>query len=471
MRQTSVLTRKRRKKLEKFRSTNNVGKDSEEIRELQEKKSSVESAIRRLREQSLPKNLEHGTESELIKRAVSVEDLSGSKPLQASRKSVTKILGLFKKYEDQENKRKDKVVKKSKTKESGKATKCSEKESDKTTESVIVCNNDDNKVNLKDSNSNAKAEASSNYSSQSEKLDKKERPRSLLFDKVKHFQTAYNGARSDTVLNTSKDKEPKAKSKLPVNSFRRSLNLDNLTEPAKFYETPSKSNASENSESKLDRRNLKLDLSTIPNRDELLVVIEPAAGTSREKARESNKDQNLHPFTSHSEKSNLLSPGDDYLSCDSWSVCSDNHHTNDLHSPVSPNGHIYSGDENESVIDRIRRKSFYTRFNEKKKPRRPSASRSYRNIDLDYKAPTDYSSLDRRTYDYRTPHRSSYTSSIPEPGKDYKSNIRSSSLLNDYVNVPNRYQTYNSKIGRPASSLYAPRIILWMICFRLLNTE
>ncbi|XP_018577044.1 uncharacterized protein LOC108915487 [Anoplophora glabripennis] len=429
------------KKLEKFRSTNNAtNKNPEEIKALQEKKSSVESAIKRLREQSLPRNLEPCTESGLIKRAVSVEDISsGSKPLQASRKSVTKILGLFKKYEEQDNKQKEKVLKKSKNKENGK-NKSNEKEGDKTNETVILNNDDVKKVNSKETNSSAKIEAPQTDS-------EKERPRSLLLDKVKHFQNVYNGAKSDTVLNNEKDKESKVKSKLPVNSFRRSLNLDNLPEPPKFSKNSSKGNVSDNNpEQRPDRKSLKLDFSEIPCNTKPLVVIDTVDTE--------NKAENRNSLTTD-ESSTMLSPGEDYLSCDSWSVCSDFHHTNDLTSPVSPNGHVYSGDENESVIDRIRRKSFYTRFNEKKRPRRPSATHNYKDLDLSYRSPTDYCSLDRRTYDYRSPRRSSYTSSIPEPaGKDYKYS-RSSSLLNDYVNVPNRYQTYSSKIGRPASCIYS----------------
>ncbi|KAJ8912911.1 hypothetical protein NQ315_017241, partial [Exocentrus adspersus] len=430
------------KKLEKFRSASSSNnKNSEEIKALQEKKSTVESAIRRLREQSLPRNLEHCTESGLIKRAVSVEELStGSKPLQTSRKSVSKILGLFKKYEEQENKQKEKSVKKNKCKESGKI-RPKEKESDKHTEAVIK-NNDEIKKDFNEINSSIAVDVSEIDSSQSEKVDK-ERPRSLLFDKAKHFQSVYNGAKSDTVLNS--EKESKVKSKLPVNSFRRSLNLDNLPEQSKFCKNPSKINIDTDTEQRPDKKNLKLDFSQSPCKSKPLVVIDTADTV--------NKSENRNSLTTTDESSTMLSPGDDYLSCDSWSVCSDFHHTNDLTSPISPNGHIYSGDENESVIDRIRRKSFYTRFNEKKKPRR--SVHNYKDLDLSYRSPNDYCSLDRRNYNYRSPsiHRSSYATSIPEPNKDYKYGRNSS--LNDYVNVPNRYQTYGSKIGRPASCIYS----------------
>lgn len=395
--QKNKLLQSIEKKLEKFRSSS--PKDSKVA---QEKKSSVESAIKQLREQSLPRNMEHCTESGLIKRAVSVEDMSGAKPLQASRKSVTKILGLFKKYEEQENKRK--VVKKPKSKE--------KKGDTKQDESV---------------SNNPATDATEEPPNESSQSEKKERPRSLLFDKVKQFQNTYNGAKSDTVLDSVK--ETKSKSKLPVNSYRRSLNLDSMAEPPKFYKNPSKTNEEE-SEKKVERRNLKLDLNK---------TVEP----------------NRNSATTD-DSSTVLSPSDDYLSCDSWSVCSDLHRANDLQSPLSPNGHIYSGDENESVIDRIRRKSFYTRFNEKKCTRRPTIS--YKDLDLGYKSPAS-SSLDYRSLDrYRNPlsKRGSYApSSTQEPSNSYRSYGRSASVMNDYVNVPNRYQTYSSKIGRPASSIYS----------------
>ncbi|XP_060529712.1 uncharacterized protein LOC132704063 isoform X2 [Cylas formicarius] len=385
------------KKLEKFRSSNIAAtKDPDEAKALLDKKSMVESAISRLREQSLPRNLEPCTESGLIKRAVSVEDLPGSKPLQTSKKSVTKILGLFKKYEEQD-KKKEKPEKKSKQAKN--------------------VQSDNNGLNG---------------------AEKRERPRSLLLDKMKHFQSAaYNGAKSDSVLDASSDTQ-KTKSKLPVNSFRRSLNLENVSEPVV----------------KSDRQNLMLDLK------KSATTTEPVAGTSNE---------NRNSLTTTDDSSTLLSPTDGYMSCDSWSACSDFHHLNDLHSPTSHNGHApYSGDEGESVIDRIRRKSFYTRFNERKRPTRKPSLQNYKDLDLyrpDYGhkhgyGKSDYSSLDG--YKSPVPKRSSFSSFIPEPSvvniipsgtsREYKPYGRSASVLNDYVNVPGSYQTFSSRIGRPSST-------------------
>lgn len=73
--------------------------------------------------------------------------------------------------------------------------------------------------------------------------------------------------------------------------------------------------------------------------------------------------------------SEMFSP-EEPESFDSWSICSAdlNHNRSDLHSPQlhSPTSPSYSlfmrGDSSESIIDRIRRRSFYSRFNDRKRP-------------------------------------------------------------------------------------------------------
>lgn len=74
--------------------------------------------------------------------------------------------------------------------------------------------------------------------------------------------------------------------------------------------------------------------------------------------------------------SEIFSP-EEPESFDSWSICSAdlNHNRGDLHSPMlysptSPTSYslFTRGDSSESVIDRIRRRSFYSRFNDRKRP-------------------------------------------------------------------------------------------------------
>ncbi|XP_076643089.1 nuak family kinase 1 isoform X2 [Halictus rubicundus] len=69
-----------------------------------------------------------------------------------------------------------------------------------------------------------------------------------------------------------------------------------------------------------------------------------------------------------------FSPVDEPESFDSWSVSSTelNHARQDLRSPTSPSHSLYSrvsdSSAAESVIDRIRRRSFYSRFNDRRRP-------------------------------------------------------------------------------------------------------
>ena len=66
-----------------------------------------------------------------------------------------------------------------------------------------------------------------------------------------------------------------------------------------------------------------------------------------------------------------FSPVDEPNSFDSWSVSSAelNHARPDLHSPTSPSHALFvRSDNSDSVIDRIRRRSFYSRFNDRRRP-------------------------------------------------------------------------------------------------------
>jgi hypothetical protein len=87
--------------------------------------------------------------------------------------------------------------------------------------------------------------------------------------------------------------------------------------------------------------------------------------------------------------SSVLSPADESESYDSWSVCSDFEIHEFASSPVPPPG----DDAEESVGDRIRRKSFYSRFNDiKKKHKKPSLS-SFGSLSFSYRDPSSVSFL------------------------------------------------------------------------------
>lgn len=428
------------RKFEKLRSFSNSPNSvsSEDARSREEKKSLVEDTIKRLREQSLPRNIEPCiTESAFLKRAVSVEDLttSDSKQLQASRKSVTKILNLFKKYEEKNDKKNDKTIKtkKSSKEDSSKKVKDDTKKTSKNkngqlerkTEKVenisygaaaVITNNvEKSDINVKKLIPKNDDEVEPRL--KIEEAKRVERPRSLLLDPTKRCQPTYNGAKSDTNITAEKDGRRRV-SKLPVTSYRRSLNLENTQfEPSAFYrtlESVANNNAHENSNS----NHLMLNLHSP----------EQIPSTS-------GCDTNRNSLVLTDDSSVYLSPCDDNdnMSYDSWSVCSD-YHTQDLTSPLSPCNNFYSADENESVSDRIRRKSFYTRFNEKKRPRKNTFS-SYRDLDL-------YKEMNNRKYG--EPYKKEYV----------RSNSASLNESLSYVNS-DKYELYGPKINnRRSSSVY-----------------
>ncbi|EFN79779.1 NUAK family SNF1-like kinase 1 [Harpegnathos saltator] len=79
-------------------------------------------------------------------------------------------------------------------------------------------------------------------------------------------------------------------------------------------------------------------------------------------SREVNETDNVAKDPVEDSISEMFSP-EEPESFDSWSICSAdlNHNRSDLHSPTSPSYSLLArGDSSESVIDRIRRRSFYS---------------------------------------------------------------------------------------------------------------
>jgi hypothetical protein len=116
-------------------------------------------------------------------------------------------------------------------------------------------------------------------------------------------------------------------------------------------------------------------------------------------------DSHLHP----ADDSSLLSPADESESFDSWSVCSDFESREFPLSPVPPPG----DDVEESVGDRIRRKSFYSRFNDVKKKHRKSSLSSVGCLSSSYRDPNSVSYLHHprnflRKMDHPTDYASMY---------------------------------------------------------------
>lgn len=360
-----------------------------------ESKSRIQSTIRSLREQSEPRGIEHCvTESGLIKRSVSVEDFSTfgsnkqhSKTLQPSRKSVTKILGLFKKYED-----KDKSA--SKSKDTKKSDGTSMKKSK--TSSTKSADGSNTKIKTK-SDTNGKSSKSSVSTLKSVKNT----------DNINQYNSTTSHNNDDTSHGLKLfNAKNKPSSKLPVSGLRNST--EDTYKP--------------------DRKDLKLNLRNVLN---------DCKGTN---------DIPSDDTSSRDEHSVLFSPGDE--TNDSWSVCSDMQRA-DM-SPNSDNKLLCSEEEaNESVSDRIRRKSFYCRFNEKKKPRKSTIVNNTHN-------PYDYKNYDLKYTDVPPNTNLTKTKSVnnayatTKDIRPYKRATSASDNLYMYYN-PERYQR-ESSVGHTSST-------------------
>jgi hypothetical protein len=99
--------------------------------------------------------------------------------------------------------------------------------------------------------------------------------------------------------------------------------------------------------------------------------------------------KHLNSYLCSADDSSVLSPADESESFDSWSVCSDFESHEFPSSPIPPPG----DDVEESVGDRIRRKSFYSRFNDIKKKSRKSSLSSIGSLSSSYRDPNSASYL------------------------------------------------------------------------------
>ncbi|XP_062536555.1 uncharacterized protein LOC134205369 isoform X2 [Armigeres subalbatus] len=151
------------------------------------------------------------------------------------------------------------------------------------------------------------------------------------------------------------------------------------------------------------------------------------------------------PYDDCNSSSTFMSPSEEHeLYFDNWSVCSDDHNNTLSASPsvsrLSRLTYVNSvspvDNDSESVIERIRRKSFYTRFNEQK-PRRvstilaPSSSKEYyRDQSLSRGGPS--------------------STRLKEYGKSSSSSV--GSALTSVERSKNNYDYYHSLTRTPSSS-------------------
>lgn len=395
--ETFVIDNKEKKK--KIKAM--LNEDVDEVTK-QERKSKIDAMIRNLREKSIPHNTEL-TESGLIKRAVSVEEM----PHTFNKNTVNKVLGLFKRIE-KEN-----------------------------------CTKNNKVQNTKSTSYLSAMEApTSNGKSFSSLI--KERPKSSGFvTKIKKNPSSF-----EPLNNISESRIP-VKFSCPDCKEPEIVPSRSSTAVTKRHSTAETKQSTEEKERiRNNRKGLMLDLNKFTQNESELKKSE---SNPKKLVGSSSGSRNNYSFppplpleVSHNHLTptydNLTnyssSPYDESTSTyfspteehepfyDGWSTCSDDHilpphplGTSSL-SRLSRHSQMHTqvdaGESpDESVVDRIRRKSFYSRFNEKK-PKRVStivgsAAKDYyreRSRPLEYtksatsiipdlsgKSPTDYSSI------------------------------------------------------------------------------
>ncbi|XP_038104672.1 uncharacterized protein LOC6034748 isoform X3 [Culex quinquefasciatus] len=343
------------------------------------RESKIDKVIRNLRELSVPR-APPLTESNLIKRAVSVEEMPGT----------------FNKY--------------GVTKSSSHINTMDTAATLNALESVII--------------------ERTNKLVQDEE-QQKERPKSANF--VSKLRKPYNGTRSDTVLTMTEQQQP-SKSSIPKSD---KLNGGNATTniPVKYScpdcnkEDSNHENTRKHSFTLCDARNLSLDETDRVKTNRRALTLDFSKLQDGRKVRTNNNNYSYPPpmpsemssmngtstsITSHNKNNNnyinmltpsydsitnyssgsrsspyddcnssstFMSPSEEHeLYFDNWSICSDDHNNMLSASPsvsrlsrltymnsVSP-----VDNDSESVIERIRRKSFYSRFNDNKSKSRVS---------------------------------------------------------------------------------------------------
>lgn len=315
----------------------------------QERKSKIDAMIKNLKEKSsIPHNTEL-TESGLIKRAVSVEEM----PNTFNKNTVNKVLGLFKRIEKENNVYDSKV-------QNTKST------------SYLSCN--DYETNI----------------------SSKERPKSSGFvHKIKKNLNNISESKIPVKFVACPDcKEP--------TDISESKSSDTIN---KRHSSEQKMTVEEKERLRNNRKGLMLDFTKLHSLENDSCDVKKSSTKNHysfppplpQDINESLVTPTYDSLTNYSsspydESSTLLSPSDD-IAYDRWSTCEDDHHATCHPLGSSSLSRLTKSIQNapqfddaelpESVVDRIRRKSFYSRFNEKK-PKRvsnivgPAAKEYYR---------------------------------------------------------------------------------------------
>ncbi|KAM3962931.1 LOW QUALITY PROTEIN: nuak family kinase 1 [Aphomia sociella] len=315
-------------KLEKFAS--NKSASPEKIAENNDGaiKKHVSKESRVQREQSVPVNSEPPTESNLIKRAVTLTDVAAldTQSTNLGKTTVSKVLGLFKKFEP-----KEKVAKSVEKSQS---------------ENLEVNNDINNKIE-------------NNFDVVPETLeaDKPRRPTSLLLNGLGR-KNKYGRTASDSVSVASVDNEDQTvlKKESEPRNLRNTLKLDFSKLPRVKKIVPTNPVIEPQYIPSDDKETNKID---IPEKNSTISQRNPCGDNaddqsrSRSRSRSTISNSELKSDNSADYKTNDKNP----------TSPSDNvHQSTRNHESITP--------EKEDIVDRIRRKSFYSRFNEKKQRRK-----------------------------------------------------------------------------------------------------
>lgn len=335
---TSTVTKKKSvlqsigHKLEKLASTNKSSspdKLTENSVTSREIKKDNAKLSRMQREQSVPVNAHPPTESNLIKRAVTLTDVAAldSQNTTPNKTTVSKVLGLFKKFEPKE-----------------KNLKAVEKSQSDNLEVVAE--------------TNGKVESLSDGLSDKFDTEKPKRPTSLLLNglgrKNKYGRTASDSVSATFIDNDNQSVSKKENSK----NLRNSLKLDfsKLPRVKKIVPTnpviePQMMNITSN-EKGVEKKDALEKNGIMPN-SKLDLSFDNADSQSRSRSRSRSTYSNSEVNSAEIKDSdkNPLSPMESTV-----------YHPHRNHESTTP--------EKEDIVDRIHRKSFYSRFNEKKQRRK-----------------------------------------------------------------------------------------------------
>ncbi|XP_037827994.1 uncharacterized protein LOC119615976 isoform X5 [Lucilia sericata] len=384
-----------------------------------EKRSRIDAMIRNLRERSVPRSQPSvSSESNYIKRAVSVEEMPGT----FNKKSVNKVLGLFKRYEKDANpenrvrsvrstsnierdicnsspiyQNADAIRKMNENVEKSSSSVGVNRDSNaiKSCKGSVVCNCHVMMPPASPSCPDCCTKADESGRNLPSAEGNQEKRKGLMLelikpDKNQQFNTTHNNVRSSKMYPCFNDNEIYSNISPYSKSIHSSSGISSSILTAE--------KASNNNNSSINKQNN----SSNNNNHCSSLHTSQTSGYRTSSTHEVNQNNNLLSpsfenignYSSDSRSyqedcastSTFLSPTEEAELCfDTWSVCSEDNYRGQRATPSPTVSHLSrasqassptrrgdSSEAGESVVDRIKRRSFYCRFNEKK-PKRTSS--------------------------------------------------------------------------------------------------